>query len=112
MAAIWRGKAIKTRPTANLTSPMDEMFDHHSVNAGWDDEDEDIFPLIPLISSDQIGFMSAVIIPCCPDTFVYSKCDWSRYYRQLVRAVSLLWCYGSMTTPDCVTLDIRLVFGE
>ena len=91
---------------------MDEMFDQHSVNAGWDDDDEDIFPTIPLVSSDQIGFMSAIIIPCCPDTFVYSKCDWSRYYRQLVRAASLLWCYGSMTTPAGVTLDLRLVFGK
>jgi hypothetical protein len=111
VATIWRNGAIKDRGTADCTVSGD--FEEHSPNVGFlIDSDEFHYPDLTFISSSLVAFIGAIIIEAGPEDFVISKCDWSRYYRQLARCESMLWLQGAMTLPGGMTLDKRLIFGH
>lgn len=40
------------------------------------------------------------------------KADWSRYYRQALRAIWMCWLQASMGSSAGVSIDFRLVFGD
>ena len=111
VATIWRNGAIKDRGTADCTVSGD--FEEHSPNVGFlIDSDEFHYPDLTFISSSLVAFIGAIIIEAGPEDFVISKCEWSRYYRQLARCESMLWLQGAMTLPCGMTLDRRLIFGH
>ena len=111
VATVWRNGAIKDRGTADCTVTGD--FEEHSPNKGFHiDTDEYHYPSLTFISSSLVAFIGAIIIEAGPEDFTISKCDWSRYYRQLARCESMLWLQGAMTLPSGMTLDRRLIFGN
>jgi len=111
VATVWRNGKIKDRGTADCTVSGD--FEEHSPNKGFlIEEDEYHYPTLTFISSSLVAFIGAIIIEAGPDDFTISKCDWSRYYRQLARCESMLWLQGAMTLSNGMTLDYRLIFGD
>ena len=112
----FRGGIFKNRGTANLTAPFDKpgaaQLAKHSVNFGYQlDTDPLAFPKLDYVSSALIAYWTAIILPCCPDTFCIAKSDWSKYYRQLRRHPALWWLQGAMTLSEGMSTDTRLIFG-
>ena len=77
VAVIWRAGKLKPRATANFSGPDKESLHHHSVNSGYDTENNVVdFPPLNLTCPNLIAFTMAIIMPGCLMRFVVCKNDW------------------------------------
>ena len=68
---------IKLRPVANLSYPQKEGQQMHSVNHGYDIQDDELnFPHIDYITPRSIAHAAATLIGVCGDQFTLARNDW------------------------------------
>lgn len=105
--AIRDGK-VKPRGVGNLTAPQEDALRIHSVNAGRDmDNAEDL----TFVTSALIAF-AAGLYSLAGGGLELRKCDWSQYYRQLLRHPMGWWLAVCMLSAAGMRVDERIIMGD
>ena len=108
---IFRNGKVKKRDVGDLTGAG--RFEEYHTNAGWRmDEDGFFYPILEYVSTADFAKDCAVVQTAWAEDFEIQSCDWSGYYRQLLRSPSLWWLYVALSVSSGCTIDKFAIFGD